>query len=490
MLTITILGTSSDCGKSWFATALCAWLRRQGYNGAPFKAQNMSNNAYVTLEGGEIGVAQAEQAMACGKRPIAEMNPVLLKPLGDSTSQVIVNGHPFRKVHAAQYYDILHELYPHVNAALEYWKHHCEVLVIEGAGSPVELNLQNRDLSNLYPSRYTQGRWILISDIERGGVFAQVAGTSSLLPKDDLSRGLGFVVNKFRGDPSLFANAAPFFKRCTDLPYFGTLPYQSELRPSHEDGLNLPQSSAEETGPLMTWIRFPHVANATDAQPWLMDEGVRVRWVEAPEEADGAKIIVLPGTRNTRADLHWLLNKGWGRCLRAAAQKNQTVIGICGGYQMLGKLIRDDHGLEEEAGQSEALGLIDMTTVYGPKKNVRQVQVHEDGCTWDAYEIHHGETIHRETPVPFTQIEIAGKPQAEGYQSGNLIGTYLHGLFDHPTMRKRIAHASGIDNYQATSLPWSEAKQNMVESMADRLDEHLDLNPLRDYLNTLRTSDT
>jgi adenosylcobyric acid synthase len=269
MKAISVLGTSSNSGKSWLATALCALLRRKGLKVAPFKAQNMSNNSFVTLDGGEIGRAQAAQAEACGLQPIVEMNPILLKPSGCLGSQLVLLGRATEHFKAAEYYGLVEKLWPTVCETLEFWRKRCDVLILEGAGSPVELNLMSRDIVNLRPIHHLDGRWVLAADIERGGVFAQIVGTWNLLEPVDRVRGLGVVVNKFRGDLSLLADARHYLSGRISLPYLGVLPFSPELQPESEDSL-CRESEERGDGDTIAWIRFPHLSNSQDCQPWLL----------------------------------------------------------------------------------------------------------------------------------------------------------------------------------------------------------------------------
>ena len=303
---------------------------------APCKTQNMSNNAWVTLEGGEMARAQAVQAEACGRRPVVEMNPILLKPSGGVGAQLVLCGRAQGHLAALDYYRDLERLWGVVAGVLDGWRERCDVLVLEGAGSPVELNLMDRDLVNLRPVRYLDGRWVLVGDIDRGGIFAQLAGTWNLLPAEDRARGLGAIVNRFRGDLRLFPDPQTWLApHAPGLRVLGTVPFRRDLQPEEEDGL----TAADEdrgTGETLAWIRFPHAANLTDCQPWWDDTGVRVRWISQPADLATARAIVLPGSKNTLADLRWLRATGLTDAIIAAARGGRLVIGICGGYQMLG----------------------------------------------------------------------------------------------------------------------------------------------------------
>ncbi len=313
MKAIGVLGTASGVGKSWVATALCAWLRGQGVRVAPFKAQNMSNNAFATLDGGEMARAQAVQAEACGLRPVAEMNPILLKPSGEREAQLVLKGQALAHQSAQRYFAEKEKLWGVVRETLLGWREKCDVLVIEGAGSPVELNLMAGDLVNLRVMREAAAQWLLVGDVDRGGIFAQLAGTWALLPEADRARCLGAVINRFRGDLSLFSNVNQWLTpHAAGLGVLGTVPWRGDLQPEEEDGLaegNLDRGAGE----VIAWVRYPQVSNVSDAQPWWDDVGVRTRWVTQPEELAGAKVIVLPGSKNTIGDLRWLRESGWPR---------------------------------------------------------------------------------------------------------------------------------------------------------------------------------
>lgn len=517
MKALSVLGTSSNAGKSWLATALCAWLRRQGVRVAPFKAQNMSNNAFATLEGGEMGRAQAVQAAACGLRPVAAMNPILLKPCGQGRSQLVLLGEARETLAARDYYQHIDRLWDIVATTLDDWGDRCDVLVMEGAGSPVELNLMHRDLVNLRPVAYLDGRWLLVADIERGGVFAQAVGTWALLPPGARTRGLGLVVNKFRGDLALFADAGDHFAKYMRLPYLGTLPYCPDLQPESEDSLcrEAEEGSIAPATPgenqtnsdtdWLAWIRWPHLANSQDSQPWRLDRGVVVRWVDRPEDLAGARAIVLPGTKNTIADLRWLRETGLDRAILRAAAAGRAIVGICGGYQILGQHLADPEGWAGDRGEAAGLGLLPLVTEFQPAKVVRPVLARWPGQDdlWQPYEIHAGQTTVvsadlSEADRPLLSVcdlvsqgrELASQlpisPGAswrdEGWQRGHIWGTYLHGLFEATAVRQDLARLAGCRHHQAGERSWQDSQTDLYDRMADLVVDHVNLDGVRRYL--------
>jgi adenosylcobyric acid synthase len=482
MKALSILGTSSSAGKSWMATALCAWLRQQGVRVAPCKTQNMSNNAWVTLEGGEMARAQAVQAEACGLRPVVEMNPILLKPSGGAGAQLVLCGQAQGHFAALDYYRDLERLWGVVAGVLNGWRERCDVLVLEGAGSPVELNLMDRDLVNLRPIRHLDGRWVLVGDIDRGGIYAQLAGTWNLLPVEDRARGLGAIVNRFRGDIRLFPDPQIWLApHAPGLRVLGTVPFRRNLQPEEEDGL----TAADEdrgTGETLAWIRFPHAANLTDCQPWWDDTGVRVRWVSQPGDLAAARIIVLPGSKNTLADLRWLRATGLADAIIAAARRGVLVIGICGGYQMLGERLSDPAGVAGDAGDETGLGLLPIATTFAAPKIVRQVTAQCEGRRWPAYEIHMGRT-ERTAPCPALQTVWDGDAERpDGARCGQVWGTYLHGWFESPDVRRSVTDAAGFAAHRPHPVPWAEKRQAIYTQMADHVAAHVDLEPVRSYL--------
>jgi adenosylcobyric acid synthase len=481
MKALAVLGTSSNSGKSWLATALCAWLRRRGVRVAPFKAQNMSNNSFATLDGGEIGRAQAVQAEACGLTPVVQMNPILLKPSGTQGSQLILLGKPQRHLLASEYYQSVDELWLVVRDTLEYWRDRCDVLILEGAGSPVELNLMGRDIVNLRPVHYLNGRSVLVADIERGGVFAQIVGTWTLLNPADRDRVLGVVVNKFRGDISLFAGAPKYLAEHIPISYFGVLPYLKDLQPESEDSLC---RDAEEStqGEKMAWIRLPHLANSQDCQPWLLDQGIRVRWVDDPGELGDARVIILPGSKNTLADLDWLRRTKIDAAIQQAAKRGTPIVGICGGYQILGESVRDPDGIAGDRGTLPGLNLIPVQTTFSETKSVSQVLVHWGIDRWSAYEIHMGVTVPTQTCDALTLVENGQGTKPEGCRRDHVWGTYLHGVFESPAVRSELAALAGLRSYSAAQVSWRTHLEQMYQRMADALEEHLETQEIWKYV--------
>ena len=482
MKAISVLGCGSGAGKSWITTALGAWLHDQGVRVAPFKAQNMSNNAWVTLDGGEIGRAQAVQAEACGVIPTVHMNPILLKPTGAQGSQVIVLGQAQGHCAAADYYRRFDSLWRMVTEVLDGWREKCEVLLLEGAGSPVELNLLDRDLVNLRPCRYLDGRWLFVGDIDRGGIFAQLVGLWSLLSLADRARGIGAIVNRFRGDLSLFANPQQWLEpHAPGFAVLGTLPFAPGLQPEEEDGLAI-NDAVRGSGALLVWVRFPHVSNLTDCQPWWTDSGVEVRWAEVPRALDNARIVVLPGSKNTIADLRWMRESGMADAVMAAERRGALIIGVCGGFQMLGTLLVDASGGAGDEGAERGLGLLPAQTQFSALKIVRQVTAYCEEDQWLAYEIHMGRTTATTAVEPLHTVKDEAGFRPEGMRAGGVWGTYLHGWFESPRVREKIVQAAGISGYTAHPQPWSEQRRAVYRAMGEHLASHVDLDPVKRYL--------
>lgn len=494
---IAVLGSSSNSGKSWVATALCRLLVNRGFRVAPFKAQNMSNNSAATPCGAEIGRAQAAQAEASRLPPSPLMNPVLLKPAGNSTSQLVVLGKAQTHIPAREYYQHVESLRTIAHNALDQLRADFDVIVIEGAGSPVELNLMERDIANLDPVRHADGRWILVTDIEKGGVFAQAAGTWNLLADRDQLSCIGLVVNKFRGDISLFANASEYFRNIFGAPFLGTLPFAPNLQPESEDSLSnhqqkapQPPTSAQAMHLRVRWIPFPSISNAQDLEPWSRDPRIDIQPIETPDDIAQADLLILPGSKNTLADFDWLTNSGLAPAIQQRAQQGRPIVGVCGGFQMLGETLEDPYARDGTGGTRAALGLLPVSTTFEEHKTVRQITASFAGDAWMPYEIHMGITrpsLGASTPLAhvFTCSSATSATFHEGVSLNNILGTYLHGCFESPAFRRHLCTLARPDLNADTlinPLPWQVEKERIYDGMADILSQHLNLAPILEYL--------
>ena len=437
---IMVQGTGSHVGKSVLATAICRILRQDGYRVAPFKAQNMSNNAAVCLDGGEIGRAQAEQAAACGLEPTTAMNPILLKPCTDIGSQVIVMGRATGTMTAKQYQAHKPSLLPRVREAIESLLAEYEVVVIEGAGSPVEVNLKQHDLVNMRTAELADAAVLLVGDIDKGGLFAQLVGTWELLDDDERRRVRALLVNKFRGDLDILTPGIEFLEERIGRPVLGVIPYLHELRIAEED--TIPDQRlrrARRSGSLrIDVVRHPRIANFNDFDAL----GEAVNYVSEPPH-DLPDAVILPGTKSTIADLRHLRERGFEPWLRRARAANVEIVGICGGFQMLGHSIVDPSHVESWDEKIDGLAFLDCSTIFQPLKETARVQgIHvESGAEIDGYEIHLGCTQGNPGPRPLFRIHRRHGIAAEGYDGvaspdGRVWGTYLHGLFDNDVFRQ------------------------------------------------------
>jgi adenosylcobyric acid synthase len=410
------------------------------------------------------------------------MNPILLKPSGAMGSQVVVLGRAQPHQSGRDYYRDFEQNARVVRDVLDGWKTRCDVLVMEGAGSPVELNLMDRDLVNLLPIRHLDGRWVLVGDIDRGGIYAQLAGTWALLPTEDRARGLGAIVNRFRGDIGLFPNPQEWLApHAPGFPVLGTVPFRPDLQPEEEDGLTAGDEDRGD-GETIAWVRYPHAANLTDCQPWWDDAGVRTRWTADPAVLARARAIVLPGTKNTLADLRWLRARGLDEVITAAARQGTLIIGVCGGYQLLGERLSDPSGVAGDAGDEPGLGLLPVRTEFHAEKIVRQVSAGCEGERWSAYEIHMGRTVPTVEVEPLQAVVDHEGTRGEGIRQGNVWGTYLHGWFESPKLRARVAAAAGIIAHRAHPQLWGEKRTAIYSAMAEHIATHLNLDPVRRYL--------
>ena len=486
---LAILGTGSDVGKSLIVAGLCRLLSRKGIRVVPFKAQNMALNSFVTLDGGEIGRAQALQAQACGVEPTVDMNPILLKPESDSRSQVVVRGKVYETLDALTYFErkvmlfnIVRECYARL--ATEY-----ECVVIEGAGSAAEINLRDRDIVNWPVVEFADASVVLVADIDRGGVFAQIIGTLDLLAPNERQRVCGVIVNKFRGDHRLFEDGVRMLEERTGLPVLGVVPFLRNLRLDQEDSLDLARFRSVQFKPDLTNVAvvlLPRMSNFTDFNALAAEKDVALRFAASPDDLPGADVAILPGTKNTLEDLDYLVTSGFPAALKSHVHRGGELVGICGGYQMLGQAIADPKGLER-GGTSKGLGFLDVTTELDAPKICRQVratsllQGMEHHAPVRGYEIHMGRTSRGTANACFhieaseTVEDIARGDEGTASANGRIWGTSIHGLFDQAGFRRawlnRVRSRKGLS---PISPHESELVATQLCAELDRWADHLE----------------
>jgi adenosylcobyric acid synthase len=466
---LMIQGTGSNVGKSMLVAGLCRALTRRGLRVLPFKPQNMSNNAAVTEDGGEIGRAQALQALACGVLPRVDMNPVLLKPETEVGSQVIVQGKRLTTVAAREYAALKPSLMPAVLESFERLKAEADIVLVEGAGSPAEINLRAGDIANMGFAAAARVPVILTGDIDRGGVIAQLVGSHAVLPDSDRALIKGFLVNKFRGDPTLFDDGLREIETRTGWQNFGVAPWfpQANRLPA-EDALDI--TSAGD-GPLkIAVLMLSRIANFDDFDPLKLEPSVTLTMIKAGEPIPGdTALVIIPGTKSTIGDLNFLRTQGWDIDLQAHLRRGGRVLGICGGYQMLGQSIDDPEGIEGPAGKTNGLGMLDVHTVMSPEKRLERVAGTDpdSGATVAGYEIHIGNTKGTDCARPMLEIN----EKSEGARSGLASGCYIHGLFSSDSYRAAFLKSFG----EKSSVTYSSEIETVLDKLADHLEEHLDV---------------
>ncbi len=508
-----ILGTASHVGKSILTAGLGRVFAEEGYRVAPFKAQNMSLNSAATPDGGEIGRAQALQAEACRAIPCVEMNPILLKPSTDIGAQVILLGKIWGQVTALDYHTRrVEQLFPMVLNAYRHLAGAYDLILLEGAGSPAEINLREHDIVNMRMAHAADAACLLVGDIDRGGVFASLLGTLELLESEDRARIRGFVINKFRGDESLLRPGVTAMERRLGLPCVGIVPYLPDLGLDEEDGVALEDRRSAgrrwknlETRPArpirIGVIALPHMANFTDFDSLVLEPSVSLAFLEHPEEMPAADLLVLPGSKQTLDDLEWLDRRGFAQELRRLHEKGIPVIGICGGFQMLGSSIEDPHGIENygESRSRKGLGFLPVRTILHAQKIVRPVQ----GCVrsqffgvglcpetrFQGYEIHVGETFYETGSRPLADIVRQGipgsVPDGAVSASGRALGTYVHGFFDNDDFRHSFLAAARSAVDLAPAETWANVateRESRIERLADHLRKSLDMNLIRSWI--------
>lgn len=484
---LLVAGTTSDAGKSMLTAGICRWLRRRGIDVAPFKAQNMSNNSAIAVDGGEIGRAQALQAYACGLEPSVRFNPVLLKPGSDRTSQVVVLGQATGQIGARNYHEIKERLRDTVMETLRELRAKHEVVICEGAGSPAEINLRAGDLANMGLARAADLPVIVVGDIDRGGVFAALYGTLALLDADDQALVSGFVINKFRGDSGLLQPGVDSLTELTGRPTYGVVPWSNELWLDGEDSLaydgrvlGRPAAPRGRQWLRVAVVRLPRVSNATDAEAFAAEPGVQVRLTVEPADLADVDLVVLPGSKSTVDDLQWLRERGLADAVLAHAAAGRPVLGICGGFQMLSERIFDD--VESRRGAVRGLGLLPVEVTFAARKTLGRVTGTGLGSQpVHGYEIHHG-VVSRAADGLTPLIRLADGT-GEGAVVGNVFGTHWHGAFETDGFRRaflteaaRLAGRHGFEVAPDTSF--AALRERTVDVLGDLVEEHLDTEAL------------
>jgi adenosylcobyric acid synthase len=481
---LCVFGTASDVGKSWLTTGICRLFADAGVAVAPYKAQNMSNNAGVTPFGGEMGRAQIVQAEACRLPPHVDMNPLLLKPNSDTGAQVVLLGEAIGTESARSYFSGgMEARRAPVLAALDRLRSRHELVVAEGAGSCAEVNLRDRDLVNFPVAEHAEGPVLLVADIHRGGVFAQVVGTLAVLPPSDRARVRGILINRFRGDPTLFEDGRAWLQQRTGLPILGVVPWSWEARIESEDGLPVDarvDGPKPQTPACVAVLRLPHISNFTDLLA-LERLGVGVHYLAEPRDLSAYDAVVLPGSKNTRGDLRWLRAQGWDRRLLAHRDAGGTLVGLCGGYQMLGRSIADPHGIEGPPGTSDGLGLLAVRTTMARRKRTSRTRGAWNGHVVAGYEIHVGVTEVEDAPLlRFTERDGVAIDEPDGATSadGRVLGTYLHGLFDEPGAARAFVQGLRPDLDLPELPPHDAWRQRQYDALSEHLRGCLDVDAL------------
>ena len=496
---IMIQGTMSNAGKSLLAAGLCRIFRQDGYSVAPFKSQNMALNSFITEEGLEMGRAQVMQAEAAGIRPLVKMNPILLKPTNDVGSQVIVNGEVLGTMSARDYFKYKKKLVPDIMKAYQELSDEYDIIVIEGAGSPAEINLKNDDIVNMGMAKMAKAPVLLVGDIDRGGVFAQLIGTVDLLEPSERDMVKGLIINKFRGDKTILDPGVKMLEERSHIPVVGVAPYMN-IQVEDEDSLTERFDRKQPAGLIdIAVIRVPRISNFTDFNPFESVEGVSLRYVQHVSELKNPDMIILPGTKNTMEDLLWMRENGLEAAVLKAAAAGCIVFGICGGYQMLGDTLSDPYHVEA-GGKIRGMGLLPMDTVFASKKTRTRVTgqflpmpgtfAALSGVSLEGYEIHMGESVRKEGILPATKLMVAGnqpeEKKTEGAFHENVCGTYVHGVFDKEevveTLIRILGERKGIDVSSMTGIDFAAFKETQYNILAAELRKHLDMKKIYSIL--------
>lgn len=472
MSALMIQGAGSNVGKSLLVAGLCRVFARQGLRVRPFKPQNMSNNAAVTADGGEIGRAQALQARACGVEPSIHMNPVLLKPESDTGAQIVVQGQRWQTARARDYYRMKPQLMAPVLDSFARLRADADLVLVEGAGSPAEVNLRPGDIANMGFAQAARVPVVLAGDIDRGGVIAQIVGTQAVLDPADAALIRGFVINKFRGDPRLFDDGYALIEQRTGWRGFGVIPWFTDAhRLPAEDAADL-RRTAGQGGFVVVVPQLSRIANFDDLDPLMAEPGVSLRIIPPGQPLPpGADLIILPGSKSTTADLAFLRAQGWDIDIAAALRQGARVLGLCGGYQMLGRAIHDPDGIEGAAGSVPGLGLLDVETVMTPQKRVTRTTARHiaSGTTARGYEIHIGRTHGPDCARPL--FSVGDQPEGAMRADGQVMGSYLHGLFSDDAFRAAFLAGLGA---RPGGVAYEAGVEAALDALADHLQTHVD----------------
>lgn len=500
---IMLQGTASNVGKSIITTGLCRIFKQDGYNVIPFKSQNMALNSFITKEGLEMGRAQVSQAEACGIDPIADMNPILLKPNGNNKSQVIVRGKVVGDMSSKEYHEYKLQLTEVLGDIFEEFEEKYDVVVMEGAGSCAEINLMERDISNMGMAEIANAPVIIIGDIDRGGVFASLAGTMLLLPDEYKKRVKGVIINKFRGRKELLDSGIKMLEDIIKVPVLGVLPY-TDIKIEEEDSVTTRFKQKVNKGNIhIEVVRTPHMSNFTDFNIFETQEDVSLRYVDFGESFGDPDIVIIPGTKSTIDDLMFLRKNGLENQIKELHRRGKLIIGICGGYQMLGKVLKDPYHVENDLEEVEGIGLLDVETTFEMEKTTTQVKAILDenfhgylenlsGKEVSGYEIHMGITKRNENSNNFVTVKQKLE-QKVNYQVGsvnkecNVFGTYLHGIFDDidftRTILNNIRKMKNLEPIESNVKSFKEFKNQQYDKLADYLREHLDIEKIYEIMN-------
>lgn len=482
MTTLMIQGTTSDAGKTTVVAALCRWLARQGVSVAPFKPQNMALNSAVTIDGGEIGRSTALQALACGVQPHSDMNPVLLKPQSDCGAQVILRGKVHGNMDALDYHAYKAEA---KTAVMEAWRalgDRYDVIIAEGAGSPAEINLRTNDIANMGFAEAADCPVLLVGDIEKGGVFAQLVGTLELISESERARTKGFIINRFRGDMALLTPGLDWLTERTEKPVAGVLPYLRGLVIDAEDSVGT--SGVSEPDALQVIVPvLPRISNHNDFDPLRLHPGVNLQFIGPDQPIPPADLILLPGSKSTRHDLKWLRSEGWPEAIQKHLRYGGKVFGICGGFQMMGRDVSDPDGLEGDAGTTLGLGLVNMSTRMVAGKTLKDVNgvlgLGAGTARFTGYEMHNGVSSGPALERPMATLD--GKPEGVVSDDGHVMGAYVHGIFDHPEAAREILEWAGLGG-RHQAVDYEMHRQEQLDRLADLVEEYLDTSFLKHLL--------